>query len=207
MSKLADWLARKGETALQRGDLRPEQRRALLAIRRCRTPAAGGHRYRCTHCGGEHHGYHSCHHRACPRFGALAQIDKHADVPVIVPMTLVDADYFDEIVGGLMGRGVDVRHYALTASVDTIHARLRRRVRAVRVLGADEAWAMQQADRCVTALREKRFATHVPTDNRTVVEVVEFIASHAHLDLVTPRLNAFRYQLHRLAVGVRHVRI
>ena len=43
---------------------------------------------------------------------------------------------------------------------------------------------MQQADRCVTALREKRFATHVPTDNRTVVEVVEFIASHAHLDLV-----------------------
>ncbi|MFZ2238160.1 MAG: AAA family ATPase [Gordonia amarae] len=137
----------------------------------------------------------------------LAQIDKHADVPVIVPMTLVDADYFDEVVGGLMGRGVDVRHYALTASVDTIHARLRRRVRAVRVLGADEAWAMQQADRCVTALREKRFATHVPTDNRTVVEVVEFIASHAHLDLVTPRLNAFRYQLHRLAVGVRHIRI
>ena len=69
MSKLADWLARHGETALQRGDLRPEQRRALLAIRRCRTPAAGGHRYRCTHCGGEHHGYHSCHHRACPRCG------------------------------------------------------------------------------------------------------------------------------------------
>ena len=69
MSKLADWLARQGETALQRGDLRPEQRRALLAIRRCRTPAAGGHHYRCTCCGGEHHGYHSCHHRACPRCG------------------------------------------------------------------------------------------------------------------------------------------
>ena len=46
-----------------------EQRRALHAIRRCRTPASGGQRYRCAHCGGEHHGYHSCHHRACPRCG------------------------------------------------------------------------------------------------------------------------------------------
>ena len=69
MPKLADWLVRQGEAALQWGDLRPEQRRALHAIRRCRTPAAGGHRYRCTSCGGEHHGFHSCHHRACPRCG------------------------------------------------------------------------------------------------------------------------------------------
>ncbi|HPG18514.1 MAG TPA: transposase zinc-binding domain-containing protein, partial [Opitutaceae bacterium] len=69
MSVLADWLVRQAPSALHRGDLRPEQRRALHAIRRCRTPASGGQRYRCAHCGGEHHGYHSCHHRACPRCG------------------------------------------------------------------------------------------------------------------------------------------
>jgi hypothetical protein len=69
MSVLADWLARQAPAALQRNDLRPQQRRALHAIQRCRTPAAGGHRYRCTHCGGEHLGFHSCHNRACPRCG------------------------------------------------------------------------------------------------------------------------------------------
>jgi hypothetical protein len=34
------------------------------------------------------------------------------DGPVIVPMTLVRDDYFDEIVGQLRADGVDVRHYA-----------------------------------------------------------------------------------------------
>jgi len=69
VSVLADWLARQACAALRRSDLLPTQRRALHAIQRCRTPAAGGHSYRCAHCGGEHHGYHSCHHRACPRCG------------------------------------------------------------------------------------------------------------------------------------------
>ena len=69
MSVLADWLVRQAPAALARGDLTPPQRRALHAIQRCRTPALGGHRYRCAQCGGEHHGFHSCHHRACPRCG------------------------------------------------------------------------------------------------------------------------------------------
>jgi hypothetical protein len=69
MSVLADWLGRQAPAALLRRDLRPEQRCALHAITRCRTPVLGGHVYRCAHCGGEHRGFHSCHHRACPRCG------------------------------------------------------------------------------------------------------------------------------------------
>jgi hypothetical protein len=46
----------------------PEQPAAVRAIRRCRTPALGGQRYRCA-CGREHDAYHSCNHRACPRCG------------------------------------------------------------------------------------------------------------------------------------------
>ena len=45
-----------------------EQRAAVRAILRCRTPALGGQRYRCG-CGREHFAYHSCNHRACPRCG------------------------------------------------------------------------------------------------------------------------------------------
>ncbi|MDF2830819.1 MAG: hypothetical protein K0R01_4102, partial [Mycobacterium sp.] len=43
--------------------------------------------------------------------------------PVIVPMTLVDSAYFDEVMGGLAGAGVDVRHFALQASPDTLRRR------------------------------------------------------------------------------------
>ncbi len=100
MSVLADWLARQAGAALLRSDLLPEQRRALHAIQRCRTPALGGHRYRCTHCGEEHLGFHSCHHRACPRCGGAKteewtrkQVDRLLPVPYFfvtctVPETL-----------------------------------------------------------------------------------------------------------------------
>lgn len=73
MSVLADWLARQAPAWLDPAaagcPLTPAQRRALLAITRCRTPALGGHLYRCTDCDETDFAYHSCHHRACPRCG------------------------------------------------------------------------------------------------------------------------------------------
>jgi len=68
VSALADWLAGQPTPAW----CTPAQRRALLAIRRCRTPALGGHVYRCTDCAGTDFAYHSCNHRACPRCGGAA---------------------------------------------------------------------------------------------------------------------------------------
>lgn len=49
--------------------IRVDERRALQAILQCRTPALGGHRYVCS-CGHEHHAFHSCNHRLCPRCGS-----------------------------------------------------------------------------------------------------------------------------------------
>jgi len=65
LSALADWLARQCVPEPSP----PAQRRALAAIRRCRTPALGGHVYRCADCQSADFAYHSCHHRACPRCG------------------------------------------------------------------------------------------------------------------------------------------
>lgn len=48
--------------------IRVDERRALQAILQCRTAALGGHRYVCA-CGHEHHAFHSCNHRLCPRCG------------------------------------------------------------------------------------------------------------------------------------------
>lgn len=140
---------------------------------------------------------------------ALRTAAETTDGPVIVPMTLVRNDYFDEIVGGLRSSGVDVRHYALTASPHTLHKRLQHRLGFVagRLLGRDETWAIQQIDRCVTALSDARYATHVPTDDRSVDDVVETIAADANLTLSRPRLSPSRYQVRRLSVAARHIRL
>jgi hypothetical protein len=70
MSVLADWLARQAPVWLDGSrPLTPGQRRALLAIQRCRTPALGGQVYRCASCQKTDYAYHSCNHRACPRCG------------------------------------------------------------------------------------------------------------------------------------------
>lgn len=73
MSALADWLGRQAPAWLEGSHpLTPAQRRALLAITRCRTPALGGHVYRCAECARTDFSYHSCQHRACPRCGGAA---------------------------------------------------------------------------------------------------------------------------------------
>jgi AAA domain-containing protein len=138
----------------------------------------------------------------------LEQIEATHDGPVLVPMSIVRDDYYEEIVGGLRARGVDVRHYALIASPETLRGRLRWRSDYLmgRLVGRDETWATRQIDRCVTALADDRYARQVPTDDATVDDVVELIARDAGLTLSRPRLSPPRYQLQRLIVGVRHLR-
>ncbi len=72
MLELADIVRRHAPEYLRRFGARvpPAHRAALRAFARCRTPQNGGQRYRCTHCAAEHFGFHSCHHRCCPKCGA-----------------------------------------------------------------------------------------------------------------------------------------
>lgn len=46
--------------------LLPSHRRAIEDIQACRTPALGGHVYRCADCDTYFHVYHACRNRACP---------------------------------------------------------------------------------------------------------------------------------------------
>lgn len=43
------------------------QKRTLFAISNCRTPAMGGHIYKCDKCGAKHKRYNSCRNRHCPQ--------------------------------------------------------------------------------------------------------------------------------------------
>lgn len=138
----------------------------------------------------------------------LADADAASDGPVLVPMTIVEAQYFNEIMSGLEQRGVDVRHFALTASPGTIRRRLRTRSGywTGRLVGRTESWGMAQIDRCVSALAMPEFAEQIDTDGKPLDEVVEELSSRLDLVLHVPRLGRTRAQLRRAQVALMHIR-
>lgn len=93
-------------------------------------------------------------------------------VPLVVPMTVVDPNYFDETVGRLRRAGITVHHYTLAAGPKTIRRRLLGRVSVPWAT----CWALRRVQRCTSALRSPLFATHVDTEHRSVPDIAATIA-------------------------------
>ena len=97
-------------------------------------------------------------------------------VPLIVPMTLVNPDYFEEIVGVLRARGQEVHHVVLIASREAILDRLETR-------GDDGfSWAAGQLERCLGGLKQFDLAEHLETDDLSVSEVADEVLERLSLD-------------------------
>ena len=71
--EVADIFRAHGALYRDHHPLRPEQRRAMLDIERCRTAALGGHLDHCERCGYESPSYNSCRNRHCPKCQSLQQ--------------------------------------------------------------------------------------------------------------------------------------
>ena len=79
------------------GSIRVDERRALQAILQCRIPALGGH---------EHHAFHSCNHRLCPRCGCAdtqAWVAKQLGGLLPVPYYMVTFTLPDQLRSVLHG--------------------------------------------------------------------------------------------------------
>jgi AAA domain len=98
--------------------------------------------------------------------------------PLIVPMTLLNHAYFDEIVGGLRAGGIEVRHFCLTASRDEVLARVDGR-------GDGGDWIPTKFDEYEPRLFDDRFAAHVSTSGRPATAVLDHIL--AALPSILPR--------------------
>ena len=65
-----------------------EHWKVLRAIMVCRTPALGGHHYRCPNCGEDHFVPHSCRNRHCPSCqgaNGFDWLDKQAEALLPIP--------------------------------------------------------------------------------------------------------------------------
>ncbi|WP_406059460.1 AAA family ATPase [Streptomyces sp. NBC_01077] len=126
--------------------------------------------------------------------------------PVIVPMTLVEPAYFEELVGRLRTvHGVDrVHHFALLAPRETVLKRL-----AERGLGRGlkrESFAVSKLDLCLERLNGPEFAHHIRTDRLTVPQVADEVARTAGLRIEPNRDGRLRHRLRRVRVGLAHLR-
>lgn len=84
---------------------------------------------------------------------------------IIVPMTITNLQYYDEIVGRLERDGINIKQFILTASKENIISRLNGR-------GNSTKWAYKQVDRCYTTFKDDLIkGQKIDTNNKSVGEV------------------------------------
>ncbi len=119
-------------------------------------------------------------------------------------MTLVNPGYFTEIIGRLRDDGFAVHHVALLAEPATVRRRLSRRS-----LGTETrrgGWAVGHLGEHLQRLAAPEFARHIHTDQQTVAQVADAIASSAGLPITPSTDGPLRAALRRYATTVRHIR-
>ncbi|MBP2476889.1 hypothetical protein JOF53_005761 [Crossiella equi] len=131
----------------------------------------------------------------------LGTVARRVRGTVLVPMTLVNPQYFEEVVGGLRADGHEVGHYTLVVpSRDVLLRRLRSRGET------RNSWAAAQYERCAAALADPLFGEHLDTEGLTVAQVAELVAGKAGLELAPSADTPVTGQLRRWWVQARHVR-
>ncbi|PAV28282.1 tunicamycin resistance protein [Virgibacillus profundi] len=131
----------------------------------------------------------------------LKQVSEEYDGIIIVPMTLTNVNYFEEIIGQLRQDGIEVKHFTLSAFKQTIDQRLRKR------LEGKNSWAHQQMDGRMKSLANPLFNEQIQTDNMSIKEVVETIADLASIELLSDERSKIRKSMDRLRVTLKEIRI
>ncbi|WP_410502786.1 AAA family ATPase [Exiguobacterium acetylicum] len=99
------------------------------------------------------------------------------DARIIVPMTLTNPEYFQEIIGTLRDSGHDVRHIALMAKEATVKRRL------VSRLESPNSWGGKQAKQRLRQLSDPLFSRQIETDDLTKGQIVDAIALVTGIEL------------------------
>ncbi len=119
---------------------------------------------------------------------------------IIVPMTLVNPQYYDEIIGSLRAEGIEIRVILLMASKKTLVRRLHNR------LEGRNSWARQQIDRCQSAFLQSNPAEKLWTDRLSIEATVEAAAHRAGIRLIPERRSTWQQRADRLKTMIRHIR-
>jgi hypothetical protein len=123
--------------------------------------------------------------------------------PVIVPMTVTNPCYLDQMVGRLREDGHDVRHFSLLAGRGTVLRRLKSRTFGLGL--RHEQWAVENLDECLAQLGNEVFAEHLYTDDLSVAQVADAIARSAGLAIRPDTGGRLRARMRRYRTTLAHV--
>ncbi len=129
----------------------------------------------------------------------LSYIAEHHAGDIIVPMTITNRRYYDELLGEL-SRTWEVRHFILYAERAVLLRRL-----ASRFEGRN-SWGAQQIDRCLRAFDTEITEQKIHTDSLSIREAAEQVATLAGLTLPPDQRSGLRRSLDTIATQLRHIR-
>ncbi|MDF2592357.1 MAG: ATP-binding tunicamycin resistance protein [Clostridia bacterium] len=119
---------------------------------------------------------------------------------IIIPMTIINEDYYHEIISKLRNDGIRIDHYVLAASEDTLKKRGRSR------LCFKNSWSVKQIPFCVTAFQNPIFENHINTDLLTLYEVIDIIVKKSNLDLLPDKTNNLQKWVRRKKTQLKHIK-
>jgi len=96
----------------------------------------------------------------------LKHIAQGYDGVIVVPMTICVKRYYDEIIGALRRDAIEVKHFILAASKETILNRLAQRGEAA------DCWAAAQLDVCLRNFQTDIAGEMIDTDEMDVEGIV-----------------------------------
>lgn len=105
-------------------------------------------------------------------------LQRHYDQTLVVPMTVVVPEYFDEMLEPISAGGMQVQRFVLEVDADTLRRRIGARTVVADDVEADRAareWALAQVDRCVAAIDTLDLGRKVSNVDRDVDAVVDEI--------------------------------
>lgn len=134
-------------------------------------------------------------------FSFLQTISNEFPGIIIVPMTIVNPQYFNEIVSKLRANAIEVNHITLLANRETLLKRLKSR-------GDNEnSWPAKQIDRCISSLSKEMFQIHIQTDNLDPEEIIIRIARECNIELQPDNRGIIKKKIDRLITQIKHIRI
>jgi len=102
----------------------------------------------------------------------LKSLAEGYDGAIVVPMTLVNPDYYNEIIGRLISDIVDVRHFILYLDKPTLIKRLKKRAWGFL---SKEDFGITSIDRCINAFDNHITETKIFANSKSVDEIAQEI--------------------------------
>jgi len=134
-------------------------------------------------------------------FSILHTISNEFPGIIIVPMTIINPQYFNEIISKLRSDGVEVYHFTLLANRETLLKRLKSRG------DYKNSWPAKQIDRCSSSLSQDMFKIHIHTDNLTLDEIIDRIARECKVELQPDNRGIIKRKIDRLITQIKQIRI